>query len=113
MKQEFDQSEMQNTNPRDFFRGLIHCNNPYAAYLFQWVEYREELHTYRLKMPHDIRLKNGKEYMTASPNANSWHTTCGEMINDKKVTHVRLSKNAFGYGEDEWEFTPKINTPLV
>ena len=104
---------MSNENPRDYFRGLIHGDNPYAAYLFHWVDYHAELHTYRLKMPHDIRLKNGKEYMTCHPNADSWNCPDGKVFKDRQVTHVRLSKKSFGFGEHEWEFKVKINTPLI
>jgi len=112
MAKQLTHEQMGYENPRDYFQGLIAGGNPYAAYLFQWVDYHEELHTYRLKMPHDIRLKNGDEHITCRPNGDSWYCDDGTTVADDKVSHIRLSKSQF-YGSDPWEFKPIKNTPLI
>jgi len=77
--------------PRDIFCDIIREDSPYGFYIFQWIDYHEEAHTYRLKMPHDVRLKTGEILEGLYPNGNGWHGAA-RRIDDNEVEAIRLSK---------------------
>ena len=93
-------SEVDHYEIMDMFRNLVRAcqDTPYIHYFNQWVDYQSDLDTHRTKfIYHDIRLKDGKEYLGYLANGASWNKWReGEgpsTINDSDVTHIRISAN--------------------
>lgn len=68
----------------------------FKPYITQWIDYQAN-HQNRLKMHHDLRLKDGTELKRYRPNANSWYKMSPEDIgpahvNDNDVAFIRLSE---------------------
>lgn len=90
--------------PRDIYTDIIANGSPYAVYLFGWVDYEKDCHLYRLKMPHDIKLKDGTVHERCQPNGNGWYPASGGRFDDKDVQQIRLSKcHRWWDGDSEWE----------
>lgn len=75
---------------RDMMVAAVH-EPEYAFYVHHWVDYKHEAKYYRLKLQHDIRLKDGREFLGMYPNANAWSGKGGRFT-DEQVTHIRVSK---------------------
>lgn len=81
---------------RTALQALVH-DPEYGFYAQQWVDYHKDAKQFRLKCCHDIRLKDGREFTGAYPNANSWHVDGSTTkITDDDVTHIRISKKQLG-----------------
>lgn len=77
--------------PRDIFHRLLDGNSPYAFYLLQWVPYQTDAKKWRLKMMHDIKTFDGREFACKYPNGNSFSG-----IKDEDIEFIRISKEQFG-----------------
>lgn len=92
LKNQIDKSDID--YPRDIFMELFLGSSPYAFYLFQWVDYKNDAKRYRLKLNHDVKLFDGTVIENCYPNANSFH---GKVrVNDDDVEFIRISKQQFG-----------------
>src|SRR6185312_12013946 len=74
---------------RDILIAAVH-DREYGFYAFQWIDYKAAkadggAAQWRLKLNHDIRLTNGREYLAMRPNADSWHGNGGQ-FKDAQVT---------------------------
>lgn len=74
----------------------------YGFYVRQWIDY-EEVHQNRIKLLHDIRLRDGRECIGYYPNGDSWSkftqdTEGPQLVYDNDVTHIRISEKQMG----EW-----------
>lgn len=67
-----------------------------SPYLQQWIDYPAN-HMNRLKLIHDLRLKDGTELLRYRPNANAWFKMFEgpgpERVSDEEVAFIRLSIN--------------------
>jgi len=75
--------------PQWIFDQIVY-DSPYAFYLTQWIDYHNVAKTWRLKMPHEIKLKDGSEHIKCWPNANSWHCSTGR-FEDDDVEFIKLA----------------------
>lgn len=87
--------------PREFFQSLINNDSPYAWYIFQWIDYNGEARRWRLKMPHDLKLSDGRILKDMHPNANAWHCD-NKIIDDDEVIQIRLSRT-IPWIDKEWK----------
>lgn len=87
-------SEEEINWPKNTFAELIAGNSPYAFYLFQWVDYKNEAKHYRLKLMHDVKLFDGTIVEDCYPNADSFHGKV--LVKDNDVEFIRISKKQFG-----------------
>ncbi len=78
---------------------LLRKDPDYGFYVNQWIDYRAN-NWNRVKLLHDIRLSDGQELGRYYPNGNSWSNFGGTpgpaRVNDKDVTHIRLSAQQMG-----------------
>jgi len=82
-------TEEEINRPQWIFDQIVY-DSPYAFYLLQWIDYHKVPGRNRLKMPHEIKLKDGSEHIKCWPNANSWRCSTGK-FNDDDVEFIRLS----------------------
>ena len=72
-----------------------------SFYVRQWVDY-EEVGQRRLKLLHDIRLHDGREFMGYYPNGSSWAKFWGpseegpQRVHDAEVKAIRVSSRQLG-----------------
>lgn len=97
-------SQADISDPRDLFCDMIQGKDShYAFYLFGWVDHHgEDCKRYRLKMKHDIMLKDGTIIEGCRPNGCSWHGPNGQTTDDN-VDKIRLSKDqSWGSKDKSW-----------
>lgn len=78
--------------PADLFREVLN-QSEYSFYLTQWIDYAS-VKKWRLKMRHDIKLKNGETKHFCWPNGNSF--SCKEgTYQDDDVASIRICQKQF------------------
>lgn len=86
--------------PREIFWDMIQQDSPYAFYIFQWVDYNEDAKRWRLKMHHDIELRDGTVMPDMYPNADAWSGSGGR-VPDDLVARIRIPRR-LPYINKEW-----------
>ncbi len=90
---------------REQFQAILASRDPdFLPYITQWIDY-EGNHKNRLKMVHDIELKDGRVLTEYRPNGSGWYANVdrkGEptRVDDSQVKRIRLSLRQYPWEAD-------------
>lgn len=82
-----DFCEWADTPPCQSCTDCPYAGGDFSLVLPAWHDYQGE----REKEFYDVRTRDGQEYLRCWPNADRFHAKTGHVIDEKEVTHYRLS----------------------